>query len=103
MHENCNAYIRDAYTNFSEIFSSQESGLVPVRLRYAPSSLPVSWSWPLGEVSTRDQGWCHNSWLVAALETAAQRLEILTEHLVDRLLIQDPYFEQRNCQSAREV
>ena len=52
---------------------SQESGLVPVRLTYSPALLPTSWSWPLEDTEVEDQGWCHNSWLVAALETAAQR------------------------------
>ena len=58
----------------------QESGLVPVRLRYAPASLPASWSWPLASVVVEDQGWCHNSWLVAALETAAQRWKTMAEN-----------------------
>jgi len=53
-----------------------ESGLVPVRLRYAPASLPESWSWPLEDVRVDDQGWCHNSWLIAAIETAAQRIRV---------------------------
>ena len=48
-----------------------------MRLRYAPASLPETWSWPV-DVGVEDQGWCHNSWLIAALETAAQRWKILT-------------------------
>ena len=51
-----------------------------MRLQYNPASLPETWSWPLEDVGVEDQGWCHNSWLIAALETAAQRWEVLTEH-----------------------
>ena len=49
-----------------------------MRLQYNPASLPETWSWPLEDVGVEDQGWCHNSWLIAALETAAQRWEVLT-------------------------
>lgn len=53
-----------------------------MRLRYTPALLPQSWAWSLEDVRVEDQGWCHNSWLIAAIETAAQRWEIVIEHLI---------------------
>jgi len=51
-----------------------ESQMRPVHLRYRSSSLPSSWSW--SGASVLDQGWCDNSWAVATLEVARQRISI---------------------------
>ena len=48
----------------------------PLHLHYSPWSLPRHFTW--SSVSVADQGWCHNSAIVSAMEAAARRIEVAT-------------------------
>ena len=48
--------------------------MTPIQLTYDPQELPGSWEGDPGLVApVVDQGWCDNSWAVAALAVATDR------------------------------